>query len=111
VFKERLDYWRDVRDGKISDPKTLGILYEFPDSMIQSKAYLQPENFYITNPNIGFPSVRSGLPITCERTRRKLTARCSSFWQSISTSKSALTCALTAGQASISGNSRRSGQF
>lgn len=53
VFKERLDYWRDVRDGKISDPKTLGILYEFPDSMIQSKAYLQPENFYITNPNIG----------------------------------------------------------
>lgn len=53
VFKERLDYWRDVRDGKISDPKTLGILYEFPDSMIQTKAYLQPENFYITNPNIG----------------------------------------------------------
>ncbi|ENE4802071.1 terminase large subunit [Klebsiella michiganensis] len=53
VFKERLDYWRNVRDGKISDPKTLGILYEFPESMIQSKAYLQPENFYITNPNIG----------------------------------------------------------
>ncbi|HIG9058203.1 TPA: terminase large subunit [Klebsiella michiganensis] len=53
VFKERLDYWRDVRDGKISDPKTLGILYEFPESMIQSKAYLQPDNFYITNPNIG----------------------------------------------------------
>ena len=53
VFKERLDYWRDVRDGKISDSKTLGILYEFPDSMIQTKAYLQPENFYITNPNIG----------------------------------------------------------
>lgn len=53
VFKERLDYWRDVRDGKISDPKTLGILYEFPESMIQSKAYLAPENFYITNPNIG----------------------------------------------------------
>ena len=53
VFKERLDYWRDVRDGKISDLKTLGILYEFPDSMLQTKAYLQPENFYITNPNIG----------------------------------------------------------
>lgn len=53
VFKERLDYWRDVRDGKIIDPKTLGILYEFPESMIESKAYLVPENFYITNPNIG----------------------------------------------------------
>lgn len=53
VFKERLDYWRGVRDGKISDLKTLGILYEFPDSMLQTRAYLQPENFYITNPNIG----------------------------------------------------------
>ena len=53
VFKEKLNYWRDVRDGNIHDPKTLGILYEFPTEMIESKAYLQPENFYITNPNIG----------------------------------------------------------
>lgn len=53
VFKERLDYWRNVRDGKINDPKTLGILYEFPERMVESKAYLDPENFYITNPNIG----------------------------------------------------------
>ncbi|WP_058911884.1 terminase large subunit [Entomohabitans teleogrylli] len=53
VFKERLDYWRNVRDGKIIDPKTLGILYEFPEHMVESKAYLEPENFYITNPNVG----------------------------------------------------------
>jgi phage terminase large subunit-like protein len=53
VFKERLDYWRSVRDGKIKDQKTLGILYEFPESMVESKAYLEPKNFYITNPNIG----------------------------------------------------------
>ncbi|EPT3116077.1 terminase large subunit [Klebsiella michiganensis] len=53
VFKERLDYWRKVRDGQISDPKTLGILYEFPEHMVESKAYLDPKNFYITNPNIG----------------------------------------------------------
>lgn len=53
VFKERLDYWRSVRDGKINDPKTLGILYEFPQSMVERKAYLDPDNFYITNPNIG----------------------------------------------------------
>ena len=53
VFKERLDYWRDVRDGKIPDQKTLGILYEFPEEMVERKAYLDPDNFYITNPNIG----------------------------------------------------------
>ncbi|EJZ0014381.1 terminase large subunit [Escherichia coli] len=53
VFKERLDYWRAVRDGKINDLKTLGVLYEFPDSMVESKAYLEPKYFYITNPNIG----------------------------------------------------------
>ena len=53
VFKDKLDYWRNVRDGKIDDPKTLGILYEFPEDMLKSKAYLQPKNFYVTNPNIG----------------------------------------------------------
>ena len=53
VFKEKLSYWRDVRDGKIEDPKTLGILYEFPEKMVKTKAYLNPENFYITNPNLG----------------------------------------------------------
>lgn len=53
VFKERLGYWRDVRDGRIKDLKTLGILYEFPDKLIANKGYLKPENFYITNPNIG----------------------------------------------------------
>lgn len=53
VFKEKLRYWRDVRDGKVKDRKTLGILYEFPESMLEAKAYMLPENFYITNPNIG----------------------------------------------------------
>lgn len=53
VFKEKLSYWRKVRDGEIHDPKTLGILYEFPAGMIDAKTYLRPENFYITNPNLG----------------------------------------------------------
>ncbi|NLZ12381.1 MAG: terminase large subunit [Alcaligenaceae bacterium] len=53
VFKEKLGYWRDVRDGKIVDPKTLPVLYEFPQSVIESKAYLSPSNFYMTNPNLG----------------------------------------------------------
>ena len=53
VFKERLQYWRDVRDGKIADQKTLGVLFEFPEEMLQAKAYEQTQNFYITNPNLG----------------------------------------------------------
>lgn len=53
IFKEKLSYWRDVRDGKVEDPRTLGVLYEFPDHMLKSKAYRDPDNFYITNPNLG----------------------------------------------------------
>lgn len=53
VFRERLNYFRGVRDGRINDPKSLGLLYEFPPAMVESKAYLDERNFYITNPNIG----------------------------------------------------------
>ena len=53
VLKEKLDYYRDVRDGKIVDNKSLGILYEFPEAMIKAKAYLDRKNFYVTNPNSG----------------------------------------------------------
>ncbi len=53
VFKSKLEYFRDVRDGKIGDPQKLGVLYEFPQKMIKSRDYLKPEHFYITNPNLG----------------------------------------------------------
>lgn len=53
VWKSKLEYYRDVRDGKIEDREKLGILYEFPPAMLKAKDYLKPENFYITNPNLG----------------------------------------------------------
>lgn len=53
VMKEKLDYARGVRDGEIVDPRFLGVLYEFPLSYIEDETYLNPENWYITNPNLG----------------------------------------------------------
>ncbi|WP_333610133.1 terminase large subunit [Pantoea piersonii] len=53
VFKKKLDYWRNVRDGIIKDGKTLGILYEFPPEMVENEGFRNPDNFYITNPNMG----------------------------------------------------------
>jgi phage terminase large subunit-like protein len=53
VFKTKLNYFRAIRDGLIADRKSLPLLYEFPEELLEAEAYLQPENFYITNPNLG----------------------------------------------------------
>lgn len=53
VFKDKLDYARNVRDGKVKDPKFLPVIYEFPQELIENAAYLEPKNFYITNPYLG----------------------------------------------------------
>lgn len=53
IFKQKLDYARGVRDGRINDNKFLPVIYEFPQSYLDEKKHLDPKNFYITNPNLG----------------------------------------------------------
>ena len=53
VFKEKLDLYRDIRDGVIPDRKKLGLIFEFPKKMAEAEAYLEPEHWYITNPSLG----------------------------------------------------------
>ena len=50
IFKAKLDYARGVRDGRIIDSKFLPVIYEFPRSMVDDESFLEPANFYITNP-------------------------------------------------------------
>ncbi|HDU8151114.1 TPA: terminase large subunit [Acinetobacter baumannii] len=53
VFKQLLDYARDVRDGIKEDKSFLPLIYEFPKHLVEAGEHLKPENFYITNPNLG----------------------------------------------------------
>ena len=54
VFRQKLKYARDVRDGKIIDPKFVPVIYEFPDEMIAAGEHRKPENFAMVNPNINY---------------------------------------------------------
>jgi len=71
VFEEKLSYYRDVRDGTVNDRKSLGVLYEFPEAMVKSKAYLESDNFYVTNPNMGRSVSREWLEDELAKNLRK----------------------------------------
>jgi phage terminase large subunit-like protein len=54
VFKQKLEYARAVRDGKIVDNAFLPVLFEHPDEMVSNGDALKLENMWMTNPNLGF---------------------------------------------------------
>ncbi|RTW54578.1 terminase large subunit [Pseudomonas aeruginosa] len=54
VFKEKLQYARDVRDGVVHDPQFLPIIYEHPPEMVKRKEHLLLENLAKVNPNLGY---------------------------------------------------------
>lgn len=53
VFAQKLGEFRDIRDGKLADPRSLPILYEFPQRLLKAEAYKDPKLFHVTNPNLG----------------------------------------------------------
>ncbi|HEL8044529.1 TPA: terminase large subunit [Escherichia coli] len=54
VFKQKLQYARDVRDGKIHDPYFLPVIFEHPPEMVASGEHLLMENLAMVNPNLGY---------------------------------------------------------
>ena len=54
VFKQKLDYARDVRDGKIVDPGFVPIIFEHPPEMVANGDCLKLENMALVNPNMGY---------------------------------------------------------
>lgn len=54
VFKQKLQYARDVRDGKIHDPRFVPIIFEHPPEMVASGEHLKLENLAMVNPNLGY---------------------------------------------------------
>ncbi|WP_431625756.1 terminase large subunit [Citrobacter braakii] len=54
VFKQKLQYARDVRDGKIVDPNFLPVIFEHPPEMVASGEHLLLENMPMVNPNLGY---------------------------------------------------------
>ncbi|WP_250501962.1 terminase large subunit [Caballeronia sp. AZ7_KS35] len=54
VFRQKLQYARDVRDGKIVDNRFVPIIFEHPTDMVERKEHLLVENLGMVNPNLGY---------------------------------------------------------
>lgn len=54
VFLQKLQYARDVRDGKILDPGFVPVIFEHPPEMVANGDCLKLENIAMVNPNMGF---------------------------------------------------------
>ena len=71
VFKQKLQYARDVRDGKIVDPSFVPVIYEHPPEMVKSGECMLLESLPMVNPNLGYSVDRAFL----EREYRKAEAQ------------------------------------
>jgi phage terminase large subunit-like protein len=53
VFRQKLDEFRAIRDGKIVEPSKLPVLYEHPEQILKDEQFREPKYWYVTNPNLG----------------------------------------------------------
>ncbi len=107
VFRQKLQYARDVRDGKIHDPHFLPVIFEHPPEMVESGAHLLMENLAMVNPNLGYSVDEAFLYREYRKAREAgeesipgLHVKNTPMWKLV------LPCALTAGRGRISGKSR-----
>ncbi|GGX11205.1 terminase [Pigmentiphaga litoralis] len=54
VFRQKLHYARQVRDGKVHDPRFVPIIFEHPPEMVASGEHLLAANLAMVNPNLGY---------------------------------------------------------
>lgn len=54
VFRQKLQYARGVRDGRIDDPQFLPVIYEFPQDMLDEGLHRTSEGFKYVHPNLGY---------------------------------------------------------
>lgn len=54
VFKQKLQYARDVRDGKIEDKSFVPIIFEHPPELVARGEHLEVGNLAMVNPNLGY---------------------------------------------------------
>lgn len=53
VFQQKLVYHRSVRDGRIQDPTSLPLIYEYPEELAKAQAWRNPQTWHVANPSIG----------------------------------------------------------
>jgi phage terminase large subunit-like protein len=69
VFRQKLQYARDVRDGKVVDPRFVPVIYEFPQDMLKAGEHREPANFGVVNPNLGYSVDRAFLAREYEKAK------------------------------------------
>lgn len=98
VFRQKLQYARDVRDGKIHDPHFLPVIFEHPPEMVESGTNLLMENLAMVNPNLGYSVDEAFLYREYRKAREAGEETFRGSCQNTPMWKLVLPCALTAGR-------------